>query len=353
MSIERHQTIFMDNPEVLVGILADAGCTRIRYDKGQVRCAPPGSKDPNKAWINPLGSGVVFDAGEKITGGIYELIGYFLTGETKQNEEGKEFVEERTKNIELKEYEGVDFFVFYNEIKEREEKIKALQHQDDEEYDEERVIKHEFKTYMKRYVFGNVQHLLDEGIRTRIANRYRIHHDPYKNRVLFPYTSPDDKDTLIGLQGRTMYDKEYRERFNVAKVLNYIDGFVKKWTFFGIAENIEDINKHKCMIIFEGEKSPLKLSLKKHVGVACGGSVISNVQIELINKMTDKDVEIILAFDKDVTEDKLIEICRRIAPYRKVSYIYDDFNLLGEKDSPIDLGFEVFGKLMKMRKKIN
>lgn len=69
--------------------------------------------------------------------------------------------------------------------------------------------------------------------------------------------------------------------------------------------------------------------------------------------------EIVIAFDKDVFLNELegldyiLSVCEKFKPYRKVSYIPDTYNLLGETDSPIDKGIKIWKGLLSIRKRVD
>jgi DNA primase len=99
-----------------------------------------------------------------------------------------------------------------------------------------------------------------------------------------------------------------------------------------------------------------------------GGHEISDVQVQILMRHLPTDVEIVIAFDKDVinmkdkqgnTHDKdgnllgemyLINQAKKFSKYRKASFIWDDKDLLEEKDSPIDKGYKVFHQLLEERR---
>ena len=85
--------------------------------------------------------------------------------------------------------------------------------------------------------------------------------------------------------------------------------------------------------------------------VSIGGHEISEMQKNFIIKNTTEDTEIIIAFDKDIMKDEsyLVNHCRMFSKYRKTSYVYDKYNIIGEKDSPIDCGYKRWAYLLKHR----
>ena len=59
--------------------------------------------------------------------------------------------------------------------------------------------------------------------------------------------------------------------------------------------------------------------------------------------------EIIIAFDKDVSQNELRSQCEKFYGIRNVSYIYDKDGLLQDKDAPIDQGDDTYEYLFNNR----
>ena len=97
------------------------------------------------------------------------------------------------------------------------------------------------------------------------------------------------------------------------------------------------------------------------VAVATCGSQLNRFQINLLVQELGVN-EIILAYDKEYKEPysekgvfyrkKLIEKCEKYRGLANFYYIFDEHNLLKEKDAPCDRGQEVLEELMKRRIKI-
>jgi DNA primase len=77
------------------------------------------------------------------------------------------------------------------------------------------------------------------------------------------------------------------------------------------------------------------------------GHDISEEQVKILAGLNLK--EIVIAFDKDVSQNELRAQCEKFYGIRNVSYIYDTDNLLQDKDAPIDQGNEVYQYLFKNR----
>ena len=122
--------------------------------------------------------------------------------------------------------------------------------------------------------------------------------------------------------------------------------------------NIRDIKK---AIIFEGEKSCLLYAsyfgLDNDISVAVCGSSLGNYQMNLLISLNVE--EVIIAFDKQFQEigdsewvrwtKKLNEINKKYGKAVQISFIFDKWNLLDYKDSPIDKGKEIFLDLFRKR----
>ena len=114
-------------------------------------------------------------------------------------------------------------------------------------------------------------------------------------------------------------------------------------------------------IVFEGEKSPLLYSsyfgLDNDISVAVCGSNLINHQVDLLLSLGVK--EIIVAFDKQFKQSgddefkrwtqKLTDIHRKYSPKVQISFMFDKWNLLEYKMSPIDAGPDIFIKLFNQR----
>lgn len=92
---------------------------------------------------------------------------------------------------------------------------------------------------------------------------------------------------------------------------------------------------------------------KNNICVAVCGSSIHKYQIDLLRK--EGAEKIIIAFDKEWTTaaertkyfNHLVSICSKFKNYVKIGFIFDRSNLLENKDSPFDKGYDTFKKLYK------
>ena len=149
---------------------------------------------------------------------------------------------------------------------------------------------------------------------------------------------------LLGFNMRTSV--ENYELFDIKKYF-ITPGYPKQMNLFGLWENKETIQEKGYVIVYEAEKSVLKRdSLNDSTGVAVSGHEISDEQVKILIGL---NCEIIIAFDKDIDIDHIRHCCEKFYGIRKVSYIWDKYDLIGEKDSPADAQNKIFEFLMQYR----
>lgn len=70
------------------------------------------------------------------------------------------------------------------------------------------------------------------------------------------------------------------------------------------------------------------------------------MQAEILSEL---EVDIVVAFDKDINEDEIRINCSRLKEYaqKNIYYIIDKDDLLDEKDSPADKGNKVYQQLFQ------
>ena len=212
------------------------------------------------------------------------------------------------------------------------------------------------KNVLNRFVFDMkaLKIWQQEGISYSTMWKYKISYDPINNCIIIPNFDVDNN--LISVRGRYFEgDAKYKPIVFGDKVLSHPSAM----NLYGLNVSKAAIENSKKVVVFEGEKSVLKMDSiydDNNYSVATLGKNISNQQIQLLKRWGVR--EIILAYDADYRtyEEMAIkrnEYKRLAAPlktYFNVSLLIDmDLNLLGYKDSPIDKGQEVFEKLYKSR----
>lgn len=182
-----------------------------------------------------------------------------------------------------------------------------------------------------------------EGIMPWTWKKFGIGYSYYRKRTVIPlkYWLTGE---LLGFNMRTSV--ENYDMFDIKKYW-LTPGYPKQINLYGLWENKAEIPKLGHVVVFEAEKSVLKRDTLGDYGcVACSGHVLSREQQSILIGL---GVEIVIAFDKDIDVDYLRYCCEQFYRIRKVSYIYDRFGLLGDKDSPADAKNKIYKYLFDHR----
>ena len=135
--------------------------------------------------------------------------------------------------------------------------------------------------------------------------------------------------------------------YNIPKYFG-VRPYPKSLNLYGLWQNYQSIQEKGYVIVLEAEKSVMQLDTYGiNNGVAIGSHEISPMQRRILIGL---DVEIIIAFDKGISEDFIQNTCSKFRKFRKCTYIFDELDLLSDKASPTDLGINIFNILFKNRK---
>ena len=186
---------------------------------------------------------------------------------------------------------------------------------------------------------------LREGITERARKRFKIAYSYRRKRVVIPIFHWCTNE-LVGFNMRTIIPNH--EEFGISKYW-ITPTYQKSNNLYGLAQNYNSIIEKKIVTVFEGEKSTLKRSsLMDDTCVSLQGKTMSEEQARILIGM---GVEVVVALDKDVDINEVRFICEKFYRIRPVSYIWDSWDLLDEKESPTDKGNKVYQFLFKHRVK--
>lgn len=212
-------------------------------------------------------------------------------------------------------------------------------------------------------VFNNEYHIswVKDHIMPSSMKRFNIKLDTLEQRIIIPTRS--HVGDLVGIRVRNLKQELVDKGFKYLpmKRNGILYNFPMGNVLYGLYENKENINRVKKLIIFESEKSVLALDSYykgKGIGVAIGGSSLSDNQLELIKELNIE--ECCIALDKEWDElgsdlekyyaQKIEKVFRdKLDPYCSVTVIWDTNGKLDEKDSPTDKGFDTWKYLWDNR----
>lgn len=171
---------------------------------------------------------------------------------------------------------------------------------------------------------------LQEGITSDTQSVFNIMYDVLDNRIIIPIK--DECGNLVTMKGRIAVNDP---PIYIAKYLAY-EPYSADNILYGLYENKSNIKKTNECIIVEAEKSVLKAhSIGIKNVLALSKKVVSENQKK---KLLELQVPILIAMDKDVSDDEIIIMAEQFCDYQDVYIIKDTDWLLGEKDSPFDCG---------------
>lgn len=188
---------------------------------------------------------------------------------------------------------------------------------------------------------------IKEGIISKTARRFNIGYDYHSRRIVIPHRYwCGSEDEYIGIIGRTILTSQQCDILDIPKYYPLV-AYPKSINLYGLNENYKSIQEKGYLCAFEAEKSVLKRhSRLDETGVAVCSHDLSDEQIKILISL---DVEIVIAYDKDVSLYHIRSQCEKFYGIRKVSYIFDTWNLLSEKESPADKNNKIYNFLFKHR----
>lgn len=188
-----------------------------------------------------------------------------------------------------------------------------------------------------------------EGILPRTQAIFGIGYSRDKNRIVIPHRYwCGDTNQYVGVMGRTLI-----ENYDILDIPKYfpLKKFPKSMNLYGLQENYEEIQRKGYVNVYESEKSVLKRhSRLDGTGVALCCHEMSEEQIRILISL---DVDIIIQMDKDVSLNHVRSMCEKLYHIRNVYYVYDEYGLLNDKESPADKLNKIYQALWNRKVKYN
>ena len=195
------------------------------------------------------------------------------------------------------------------------------------------------KNYMEKYEKRKYKLVIweEEGISPESLDKFQVYYDNFSNRLVYPIRNLSGD--IVNIGGRTL-DSDWKNKG--LRKYTYFSSWGDMDVIYGLYENMKYILEQKEIIIFEGAKSVM---LANSWGIKNTGAILTShlnpSQMRLLVKL---GVKVVFALDKDVNIRKDHNI-NRLKNYVNVDYLWDKYDLLDEKDAPVDKGLEVFKKI--------
>ncbi len=207
-----------------------------------------------------------------------------------------------------------------------------------------------------------------EPVRRKFGIRFYEYDGKYQ-KIIFPIRDWNTGN-VVAYQKRFVYgskDEEYLRLAMGYPKYSLTEGYDKNKNLYGLWDNKDDILENRRITIFESPKSVIKRwQLQDFSCVALGGKTVSWEQTGIIGKIfrdlfydtcwnIEKYVypEVVIALDKDVPEEDIKRVCRYLRShsdgYYNISYIYDKWGILKDKESPADVSNKKYKYLFDNR----
>lgn len=180
-------------------------------------------------------------------------------------------------------------------------------------------------TYYKPFVNDMFK---EDNIDYMTQREFEIGYDDCTNRITIPIRS--EIGDLVGVKGRLLKQKLDDDDLKYL----YIEPCSRAKILYGLHHTHDFIKSANRVFVVEAEKGVLQLwSMGYRNSVATGGKELSTSQIELLTRL---GADIVLCFDRDVQRDEIEGLADRFADGIPIFNIYDDDNILNDKESPTD-----------------
>lgn len=253
--------------------------------------------------------------------------------------------------------ESIDFIAEYFNLYRvqrgfgRREKPKPREIPKKKEVDYNEVLSEYDNSILNTFLDYHAVEWLYEGISNETMNKYEIKFDLDSEGIIIPHRDKDGR--LIGIRQRNLNKKQlelgrkYVPYVSPRSRIIYRSSLGKN--LYGIHINKEKIKEYKMCVIFESEKSVLKMDsfYNENPSTGIGGSSVSDFQLNLLKQL---GCEIIyIAFDNEVNKDekwdkKMKRIYEKIVNFGFRCFVIGDWEqkYLDDKDAPVDKGKEVW-----------
>lgn len=196
---------------------------------------------------------------------------------------------------------------------------------------------------MSRYFDYPHYTFVKDGISPATQRFFGVMFDRESERITYPMHNKDGE--LIGVKGRYV-GKDQRVLDEMKYLFLYrCDKSIELWNLHRAISYIKEADE---VIVFESAKScMLAWQWGYRNVISIEGSELSPVQAMLLKQL---EVNIVFALDKDMDYNHLLKISKQIKS-RICKAIIDKEDLIGEKDSPVDKGKDIWNLLYTKHKR--
>jgi DNA primase len=223
-----------------------------------------------------------------------------------------------------------DHLKWLREVKKQRKKKRNLENVENQIYEDE---------ILNQFIMLPHKSYIDEGIEYQTQVEFQIGYDIKSQRIIFPIHNSFGE--IVSIKGRTIF--ENYEELDIYKFL-YLINFNKMIELYNWHRALFYILESKEVIIYEAEKTCWLSSQYGFLNcVAISGDDLSEWQVNMI-KGLGNEISTVIALDKDKSIDAVKKQGAKFGKTRNVYALWDNVGLFKNKESPTDLGEEVFKK---------
>lgn len=327
----------LNDPTLIVSILEELGCHEIKIvPNKRVTAALPDGDNPSSVQVLLLDENlttIVHTRGDYEGGDIFSFVSY-IRGCNFRN---SMMLICRLLNIDY-DFKYVEKTVneTYNFLKQFIQKEVYQDVSQNEILDE---------SVLNDYIRAAHINFVEDNLTVDSQYKFGIHYDINSSRILIPIRDLDGN--LVTIKGRTTVEG-YKEK-DIMKYLAYYE-YHARHILYGYYENYWDIVTSDEIILVESEKAVIQAD-----GYGVNNIVALSkwkVSEEQLFKIISLNKDVVLALDKNIGLEELELIAREFKGLCDVYAVYDYDDLLGEKESPLDRGEDVWNTLYENKIKI-
>lgn len=216
----------------------------------------------------------------------------------------------------------------------------------------ERIVKKQTATHpildeseLEQYRVNDFPWWEGEDIDGSVAMAWGCGYDRYKDAITIPVR--DNNGNLINILYRNM--NPLRKEIGIPKYIykHKLGALDFLWGWSVAADNIVGRNE---VLLFEGAKSVIKSHLMGYPNAAA--IMTSHMSDEQMRFLAQQGCDCILLLDKDQAYPERDDHIQKLKRFCRVYVCKDETGLLGEKDAPVDRGYEAFKTILAGRRRV-
>ena len=185
----------------------------------------------------------------------------------------------------------------------------------------------------------------NEDIDGSVAMAWGCGYDRYKDAITIPVR--DNSGNLINILYRNM--NPLRKEIGLPKYI-YKHKLGNLDFLWGWSQSVQHIQEKNEVLLFEGAKSVIKSHLMGHPNAAA--IMTSHMSDEQMQFLARQGCDVVILLDKDQQWPERDDHVQKLKRFCRVYVCKDEDGLLGEKDSPVDKGYETFEHILAGRRRV-